>query len=507
MNSKMTLWIVCVLVLTGFALPALFAAPEGAGERVEWQKGEKWAFGAEEDFTYVFDEIFNELKSEIDEEAGGFVEYSYENEGVVGFYYQSEVVDDANDLYKVTSTAAFYFHVFFGMNLDIARVPVEGNHTNVTEGEDANGHPTWEGVTTIPMNIKAEAGLDVVAKVTQSNYFTQDGLNLQKMEISFEVGTEYIVQGKNIPEIHYSEESTYDWETDEETYEWMDVTYHDIGWEGRVSADVNFDIGFSPAVNLFDLPIEEGEIWNGTTDITISGDIGGVIDLKKPSGVPQEIFDEFYDGLNEGVSGAEISKRVNKWSDLFPLYIPNDWLPFEDLDENLVIQNNRFVLKETTIEDQDYSFTTGENRTITPPGGEPTKVYEIVPYEEKDDENRSARNDEDWEEESPSEDLNLFVAPDNGRLMKIEVESEILEEAGVEIEAEPVEPEVAKTIIETKANPKKPKEGGTNENRQFSLLKYSGSGEDEAGYIPAYTLGTAVVAVGVSGLMFRRRKR
>jgi len=488
-------------MITGFSIPALLAMPVTSGEKVEMQKGEKWAFGAEEDFSYVFDEVFNEIKNEIDEEAAGFVDYDYENEGTVGFYYQSEVMDDTEDLYKITSTTAFYFHVFFGGKLDFTRLPVEGNHSNVKEGEDAKGHPTWEGVNTIPLTMKAEAGLDVVARATQTNYFTQDGLNLKKMELSFEFGVEYIIMGKNIPEIHYSGESSYDEETETETYEWMDVTYHDVSWEGKISVDVNFNVDFSPAVNLFDLPIEEGEIWDGTTDITISGDMGGVIDLKKPKGAPPELFEEFYEGVNEGFMAADINKVVTDWGDLFPLYIPNDWLPFEDLDENVRIQGNRFVLQEMEIEDVEYEFTTGENRTITLDGGDTMKVYEIVEYEDEWD----SRAGDDWEEES--EGAKLFVSPDNGRPMKMEVESEVLEEAGVEIEAEPVEPVVAEMAIATKANPDKPTEGGTNEGRTFSLVKYSGSEDDEAGYIPAFTLSTAVLAVGLSGFIFRRRKR
>jgi len=528
MTSKIVIWTLCMFLTMGFFLPALLSAPPAAGsgsrEGPGWQEGDKWAFGDEENFSRVFDDVFRSIEDEIAENASGFVVYAYQKEGVVGFYYESEVVNAADGLYEIRSTAAIYFHVFFAVKLDFTGLPVEGNHSNVREGENDKGQPTWEGVETTPLTVQAEAGLDVVVKSTQINYFTQDGLNLSRMDYSFEVGVEYTIMGKNIPEVRYSEGSTYDEETDTETYDWMYVEYHDASWEGRVSADVNLNMRFTPAVNLFDLPIVEGEVWNGTTDVTVSGDLGGVIDLEEPRGVPADVLQDFYDDVNEGLGEAKIDKTVDRWNDLFPLYIPNDWLPLEDLDENVTVQNNRFVLTESVIADAEYSFTTGENRTITLDNGTEITVYEIVPYDEGDEEEEwdeegdgetGSRNgggydndeDDDWDDDDddvePPFNVSFFVSPDDGRLMKMEVESEPLEEAGVELEAEPVEPVVAETAIGTRADPKEPRKGGTNEFREFALVDTSGGDDDT----PGFGLWGVVVAAAVSGNLMRRRKR
>ena len=511
MRSNVSIWIVSMIVAMGFALPALLASPEGSAEEgVGWEKGEKWAFGTEEDFSYIFDELFEEIQAEIDEEAEGFVSYEYEREGNVGFYYQSEVVDDSEGLYKVTTTAAFYFHVFFGSTLDFSDLPVEGNHSNVKESEPEDGTPSWENVNTKPLSLKAEAGVDFVVKVTQTNYFTQEDLDIEKMEISLESGVEFLILAKNFPEVTYGEELDYDEETETTTYEWMDVKYHDFDWRGKIAADLNLDLDFEPAINYLDLPIEEGEIWNGTTDITISGDLGGVIDLKEPKGVPQEVLDEFYQNITEVFVEADIDKTVNKWGDFFPLHVPSDWMPIEDLDENLTVENNRFVLKETTIEDQDYSFTTGENRTVTLPGGDTITVYEIVEYEE--DEDRRSRNEEEEMEDEETEipvKPTVFVSPDDGKPMKMEVEGEILEEAGIELEAEPVAPEVAEQALAIKADPAEPKKGGTNDGRTFALYQPDDTDpeEDEVGFVPAFTWGATTAAAAVACFVFRRRRR
>ena len=510
MNKRTVLVFVSVLMLTAFAFPAVTPAPATA-EGVGWEKGDEWAFGDEEDFGYVFDEVFQELKDEIDENASGFVDYDYQNAGKAGFYYKSVVLDDSNDLYTVSSSAAFYTHVFFAATLDFVELPVEGNHSDVTEGENEDGKPYWEGVDTKALKIEGEIGLDLVLKLTQTSYLTQEDLNIEALEYTFEAGLDYVFMVKNFPIIEQSDEVTENAD-DSETYQWMDVDYQDFSWKGKFNVDLNLDLDFEPAVNLYDLPIEEGEVWNGTTDITVSGDFGGVIDLQKPKGAPQDVLEEFYADLSESFMEENVDKSVENWGDLFPLHIPSDWMSSEELDENLTIQNNRFVLKETTIEDANYEFTTGENKTVQTPDGEIT-VYEIVSTDNEedgdDDDHRRSRAEED-EAEGPNFETKLFVNPDDGRLAEMEIENEFLEEAGVELDAQPVEPQVAQQALDTKANPEQPRDGGTNEERTFDLVtegSESSSGDDEAGYVPGFTVVTAVAVVGSVGLLRKKRRK
>lgn len=467
-------------LMLGLSLLLPFTAINGASQ---WNVGDSWAVGTEEDFTELFDAATEELRQEIETNLSGFVDYNYNNEGALGVYYLTEVVDDSNDLYKVASEMGFYIHTFTENTFVVDAVPAAGNHTDVTEKEDAKGQPSWSGVSTQAKTIIVKAGVDFVISVAFENSYTQTELDLKRTSITLSAAASYQFSALNLPEIQYGDITS---ETqDSETYEWMSVEYHTGGWNGEVSASLNLDLEFEPALNIFDLPIEEGEIWGGETNVTMSGDLGGVMDLEKPKGLPQEYLDMFFEQVNGGFDESNITKSVNQWTDLFPLNVPSNWMPFDDLNEkadeddvdlNLRVEDDRFKWGPVSSpEPLPYNFTTGEQRNVTLPGGTTIQAFEIVPYEEGDNDTRSGSRaaPEPGKEEvgfSPFDDFQLkpYVGADNGQVVTVDVESEALEEAGLDLEASPVEPTVAEAVLGTKANTEEPSDGGVNEDRVWT---------------------------------------
>ena len=67
-------------------------------------------------------------------------------------------------------------------------------------------------------------------------------------------------------------------------YENVNVIYETavLSMEADASINLLFDFGDNP-MNALDLPLEENKYWEGELDrLTISGDIGGKIDISKP---------------------------------------------------------------------------------------------------------------------------------------------------------------------------------------------------------------------------------
>ena len=511
-------------LMLGLSLLIPFTAINGAAD---WSVGDSWAVGTEEDFSELFDTVTEELRKEIETNASGFVDYDYQNEGIIGVYYFTKVVDDTGGLYRVNSELGFYIHTYTENTFVFEELPVEGNHTDVTESEDANGFPEWKGVKTEKKAIIVQAGIDFVISLAFDNLYTQDGLDLESTAINLSAAASYQFKGLNLPEMHNSTPSA---ETeDSTTYDWMSWEYHTGGWSGEVSASLNVALDFEPALNIFDLPIQEGEIWGGESNVTMSGDIGAVIDLNKPEGVPQEFFDEFYEGVNSGFDEANITKSVAKWADLFPLNIPSNWMPFEDLNEmaddeedidlDLRIEGNRFKWGPVSSpEPLPYNFTTGEQRNITLPGGSTVEAFEIVPHEEDKNGSRGAgrggpQGDDDEEGFNPFSEFDFkpFVGAENGQVVSVDVESDVLDEAGNDLEAPPVEPTVAEDAIDSKANADEPSDGGVNEDRVWTdpVDPYAGSDDDDDDEpLPAPgLLGLMAVMAIVALLPARRRKK
>ena len=95
--------------------PASTAVEESAVFNV----GDTWALGHEFDIMEELDSFTKEILEELDAEIannptgelGDLMGYSLnENEGVIGVYYTSEVVDDFDEQIHIKSEEAFYIH-------------------------------------------------------------------------------------------------------------------------------------------------------------------------------------------------------------------------------------------------------------------------------------------------------------------------------------------------------------------------------------------------------------
>ena len=225
-------------------------------------------------------------------------------------------------------------------------------------------------------------------------------------------------------------------------YETIDIKLETAVFEigSDVSINLLFDFGDNP-MNVLDLPLEENKYWEGeVSSLTISGDIGGQIDIAKPQlslcpdldcdQLPemQEIYSELTNSIQELHDSEEFSITVDRdgdglpdviteWNDLFPMYIPETWMDEvfqeiadqiaceddesaqegDDCDEraeeefeklNLRIEDNRFAFGPYAfheIEDFEplpYAFETGEEETAQASDGTTYEGYQVIPTDE-----------------------------------------------------------------------------------------------------------------------------
>ena len=173
----------------------------------------------------------------------------------------------------------------------------------------------------------------------------------------------------------------------------------------EVSYHLVFDFGDDP-INVMDLPLDENKYWEGEMEeLTISGDMGGKVDIQKPelSLCPDNDCDqlpemqELYSGLTEAIEELHNNESfsvtvdrnndgvpdvITEWNDIFPMYIPETWMDEifqeileeisceddesaqegEDCDEtaeeefkrvNLRIENNRFAFGPYSVHEID----------------------------------------------------------------------------------------------------------------------------------------------------------
>ena len=231
--------------------------------------------------------------------------------------------------------------------------------------------------------------------------------------------------------------------------------------DAEVSLNLLFDFGDNP-MDAMNLPLEENKYWEGELDrLTISGDLGGKIDIAKPEmsicpdldcdQLPemQDLYSEITDALQELHDNETFSITVDRnddglpdviteWNDLFPMYIPETWMDEvfqeiadqafcddqesaeegEECDEtaeeeyeklNLRIENNRFAFGPYNLHDIEdfspipYAFETGEKESIQSSTGESYEGYQVFPTD-RCSENNPDRNEDDCNEEDEEDD-------------------------------------------------------------------------------------------------------
>jgi hypothetical protein len=246
-------------------------------------------------------------------------------------------------------------------------------------------------------------------------------------------------------------------------YETIDIKLETAVFEmsSEASWHLLFDFGDDP-LNVLDLPLEENKYWDGDMSrLTISGDVGGKVDIKKPelSICPDSDCDqlpemkELYSGLTEAIQELHDNETfsitvdrnndglpdvITGWNDIFPMYIPETWMDQifqeileeisceddeeaqegEDCDEtaeeefkrlNLRIENNRFAFGPYSVHEIEdfgpipYAFETGEKETATASDGTVYEGYQVFPTDQCS-ENNPKRDDEDCDRDDEDDD-------------------------------------------------------------------------------------------------------
>ncbi|MDG1545682.1 MAG: hypothetical protein P8R32_05485, partial [Candidatus Poseidoniia archaeon] len=261
-------------------------------------------------------------------------------------------------------------------------------------------------------------------------------------------------------------------EKERRCYETFEMIYETaiLSMEAEASINLLFDFGTDP-MNALDLPLDENKYWEGNlSSLTLSGDIGGEIDITRPelSICPdlncdllpemQELYSGITDAFQELHDDEEFSITVDRnddglpdviteWNDLFPVYIPETWMDAvfqeiadqafcnedesaqegEDCDEraeeeyeklNLRIENNRFAFGPYNLHDIEdfepvpYAFETGVKESIKTADGETYEGYKVLPTDQCSENNPDRNEDDCNEEDSDDDDNDGGIIPD-----------------------------------------------------------------------------------------------
>ena len=275
-------------ILTMMAITPLLSGVNADSGSPDWQVGDSWALGYEEDLDFNFDyeELLKSIAGdELDMEESELEDLTVTSDGIAGMYIISEVMETSPQ-YKIKTTTSF------GLDWDITlkvtgQFPKTGHFEDVTEGEDGNWDVPKER-RTMTLIIDCEAAL----LATGFEYRDTGSLAIVKQTYSMETASKATMEAKDWLQEDEGEWD-YDYETDEETLETLDITYNDFSIEYSWDAEAEVKATYSPGIESLPPSDEIGDIWNLTYSVTTSGDYDGYFKVSLDGDLPDMNENDF----------------------------------------------------------------------------------------------------------------------------------------------------------------------------------------------------------------------
>lgn len=286
---------ILVLVIAGLMLTSLFLPmnTKAKAEKPEWNEGDEWSMEYEKELDNLFAPSLDQL-DDIPDQNQNIEDLEYSVDGKVGFYQIYKVTEATSEEYTMSIKA--------GGGLEVS-----GDFSITTEMPKEGTYSSDEEPAMTDKTISGDGSFEFSQSIEGTAHFTND-LELKDMdlEITLKISGDFNI--KNFPRINRTSES-------------MVVEYenYDGGASGKVKTTLNIE--FSPALDIFNFPIEVGEKWNITSEAIISGSYQGEIDAY---GLPKELEDQLenqdinlpmkledYDTNNETVHDGIIEEQTD----------------------------------------------------------------------------------------------------------------------------------------------------------------------------------------------------
>ncbi len=300
---------VSAIVLMVIIAVTFIPANTEAAEIPEWEEGDSWAMGYEDDMDELFTSIIKEFEQDIEEddeleEITQIEDIDFDLDGEIGFYQIFEVSDVHEDGYIVEMNIGGGAYVEGSLTIT-AEMPVEGTYTE----ED------FEDPDEIPMETKElslNGGVYHTLDIDGTIEYNED-IAIEQISLDMNNEISATVEVQNVP---FSEEfmigmlpmfaddfDTEPIEPPEDSIELLEreeeppiedivIDYTDYDFSVTADMTTSLDIEFDPALDIFDFPIEVDEEWDAESEISITGTYEGIIDVEGLPPALEELLEE-----------------------------------------------------------------------------------------------------------------------------------------------------------------------------------------------------------------------
>jgi hypothetical protein len=250
--------------------------------------GDNVGFGATLDLGLIADPVLDQIRL-LDDMDANITINQLELTGSSDIWVTMEVVGETPDSYSIQTESAAGLRLHFVADVTSTHFPLAGTYPGNT---DLGGCllPTFPYATE---TIFAEAQIDLLETSSGLSTWTVSSFALQDEETNTSYELRSTVTMRNFP--------TFDFNL---TACEFTVAYEDSALTLTADVELGLRVLYAPALDYFDFPIADLEIWSANSSATQGGNIRGTIDLVGLD--PQEEAD-FFESITQALESSGFS--------------------------------------------------------------------------------------------------------------------------------------------------------------------------------------------------------
>ncbi|MBI0583756.1 MAG: hypothetical protein ISF22_05955 [Methanomassiliicoccus sp.] len=283
---------VAVLV-AGLFLAGIFAVPANAAadSSSTWNVGDKWAMGKEVDLGTNITANLTELNQMLKASTNMTID-ELNVDSKVGAYVLFEVTGETTTTYTVAAKMAVKFATAASIEVT-GELPVAGTYSTY-QNPFSSASMVEKERKTVSLDIDQKLGIVVASTAI----IEKSTMSITNMTWSLSGALSVEVDGKNIPDINTTG-----------TSQVISYKNYDLGFSLVAGVDLFMD--FSPALDLYQLPVEQGQTWyTNETQVTASGSVNGYLDAHGLTAEQKK--DIFTEDLKNATGATDFPIRFEK---------------------------------------------------------------------------------------------------------------------------------------------------------------------------------------------------
>lgn len=277
---------VLVALMLGSFLPLFPGASAQQEEPEEWEVGDSWSMGFEEELSLDFDYegLLEELMDEeLDLEGSEIEDMELKIDGLIGAYYITEVVE-VSPQYKLKVTASFGLHG--SVKLESSALMYEpGHHSDVSEADDGS----W----LLPKETRhpgLSADFEIAFLAEGYEYREAQTMAITRQSFSVESAGNVKLLAEDLQDVQVEQ----DWEDDSYL---VSVYYNELEIKVDWDAYAQLSVDYSPYLESRPRGEDIGDIWELSYSSATSGSYGGTLKLSLEGDIPDD--DQGHQSISE----------------------------------------------------------------------------------------------------------------------------------------------------------------------------------------------------------------